>query len=145
MPAQWHIRYWRLILDSAGLLENLTAASISGARVSGSASYPLHKDARWRENIGVCGRSGSGKSSLLLTLLLLLDPSSGTMEVDDVDLSTLSRQTIRERLTALPQEAMTFPGTLRQSRSTWYSISRTMRARVTDGGSVRSPSNGRGS
>ncbi|EGP90793.1 putative ABC transporter [Zymoseptoria tritici IPO323] len=64
------------------------------------------------QKIGICGRSGSGKSTLLLTLLRLLDLSSGSIEIDGLDLSTLPRQTIRERMTALPQEFVTFPGTL---------------------------------
>ncbi|EMC91438.1 hypothetical protein BAUCODRAFT_39613 [Baudoinia panamericana UAMH 10762] len=67
------------------------------------------------EKVGICGRSGSGKSSLLLTLLRLLDNSSGTITLDDMDLSTIPRQTIRSRLTALPQEAITVPGTLRDN------------------------------
>lgn len=64
------------------------------------------------EKVGICGRTGSGKTSLLLTLFRLLDASSGTMEVDGIDLSTVPRQTIRERFTALPQEVITFPGTV---------------------------------
>ncbi|SMR46888.1 unnamed protein product [Zymoseptoria tritici ST99CH_3D1] len=64
------------------------------------------------QKIGICGRSGSGKSTLLLTLLRLLDLSSGSIEVDGLDLCSLPRQTIRERITALPQEVVTFPGTL---------------------------------
>lgn len=67
------------------------------------------------EKVGICGRSGSGKSSLLLTLLRLLDNSSGTIELDGVNLASLPRQTIRQRITALPQEAITVPGTLKEN------------------------------
>ncbi|KAK5123894.1 hypothetical protein LTR85_002090 [Meristemomyces frigidus] len=67
------------------------------------------------EKVGICGRSGSGKSSLLLTPLRLLDNSSGSIVLDGVDLATLPRQTIRSRITALPQEAITVPGTLRDN------------------------------
>ena len=67
------------------------------------------------EKVGICGRSGSGKSSLLLTLLRLLDNNSGTIMLDGVDLGTIPRQTIRERITALPQEAITVPGSLRDN------------------------------
>lgn len=67
------------------------------------------------QKVGICGRSGSGKSSLLLTLLRLLDLNSGTITLDDVDLSRIPRQTIRERITALPQEAITVPGSLRDN------------------------------
>ncbi|KAI0133901.1 ABC transporter [Xylariales sp. AK1849] len=44
-----------------------------------------------------CGRTGSGKSTLLLTLLRLLDTSSGTIKVDGIDLSLVPRSLIRER------------------------------------------------
>lgn len=67
------------------------------------------------EKVGICGRSGSGKPSLLLTLLRLLDNRSGTMVLDSVDLATVPRQTIRSRITALPQEAIIVPGTLRDN------------------------------
>lgn len=67
------------------------------------------------EKVGICGRSGSGKSSLVLTLLRLLDNNSGSVTLDGVDLGTISRQTIRERITALPQEAINLPGSLRDN------------------------------
>jgi ATP-binding cassette subfamily C (CFTR/MRP) protein 1 len=63
--------------------------------------------------IGICGRSGSGKSSLLLALLRLLDTSSGTITLDGVDIARLPRQLLRERITALPQEPFTLPGSIR--------------------------------
>ena len=67
------------------------------------------------ESLGICGRSGSGKSSLLLTLLRLLNNKTGTITLDGIDLASISRQMIRERLTALPQEAITVPGSLRDN------------------------------
>lgn len=67
------------------------------------------------EKVGICGRSGSGKSSLLLALLRLLDNNSGSIMLDGVDLGTVPRQTIRESITALPQEAITVPGSLRDN------------------------------
>ncbi|KAI5860382.1 putative ABC transporter [Durotheca rogersii] len=45
----------------------------------------------------LCGRTGSGKSSLLLTLLRMLELRSGSIEVDDIDISRLPRDTIRRR------------------------------------------------
>ena len=65
--------------------------------------------------VGICGRTGSGKSSLLLTLLRLLDQKSRSITLDDVDVATVPRQIIRERITALPQEAIILPGSLRDN------------------------------
>jgi ATP-binding cassette subfamily C (CFTR/MRP) protein 1 len=44
-------------------------------------------------------------------LLRLLDPTTGEIIVDGVDLSTLSRNSVRERLVCLPQDPLLLPGT----------------------------------
>ncbi|KAF7194977.1 ABC multidrug transporter B [Pseudocercospora fuligena] len=88
--------------------KSITAAYNEGEDVLKSVSLSIAAG----EKIGICGRSGSGKSSLLLTLLRLLDTSTGSIEIDGIDLSLLPRQLIRERLAALPQETLTFPGTV---------------------------------
>ncbi|KAH8899329.1 hypothetical protein GQ53DRAFT_709991 [Thozetella sp. PMI_491] len=49
------------------------------------------------QTVVVCGRTGSGKSSLLLSLLRLLDVKSGSILVDGVDISRVYRETIRGR------------------------------------------------
>ena len=91
-------------------LADLSASySSDGENVLKSISLSINPG----EKVGICGRSGSGKSSLLLTILRILDNNSGSMELDGIDLATLPRQTIRERLTAIPQEVITVPGTLR--------------------------------
>lgn len=46
----------------------------------------------------------SGKSSLILTLLRLLDLRSGAIFIDGVDISTLPRQLIRSNITTIPQD-----------------------------------------
>ncbi|KAL5315383.1 hypothetical protein ACEPPN_016250 [Leptodophora sp. 'Broadleaf-Isolate-01'] len=58
------------------------------------------------QKIGICGRSGSGKSSQLLSLLRLVEIQSGTIWIDKVDLQTLSRDAIRSRLITVPQDPM---------------------------------------
>jgi ATP-binding cassette subfamily C (CFTR/MRP) protein 1 len=67
------------------------------------------------EKIGVCGRSGSGKSSLVLALLRMLNIKSGTIKIDGLDLQCLSRTTIRERLNVIPQDSLFLPGTVRMN------------------------------
>jgi ABC-type multidrug transport system fused ATPase/permease subunit len=67
------------------------------------------------QKVGVCGRSGSGKSSLVLTLLRLLELRDGEIIIDGVDISRLSRSTLRTKLTTLPQDPLTVPGTVRQN------------------------------
>ncbi len=57
----------------------------------------------------------SGKSSLLLCLMRLLDNSSGSLRVDGEDLSTVPRDTTRSRFIAVSQEQFVLPGTVRQN------------------------------
>ena len=66
--------------------------------------------------VGVCGRSGSGKSSLLLSVFHMLENiPSGSVSIDDVDITTLPRSSLRERLTAIPQETLIMPGSMREN------------------------------
>lgn len=49
------------------------------------------------EKLGIVGRTGSGKSSLLLVLFRLLEPSSGRVLLDGVDTSQLQLAELRSR------------------------------------------------
>ncbi|PYH92262.1 P-loop containing nucleoside triphosphate hydrolase protein [Aspergillus ellipticus CBS 707.79] len=57
------------------------------------------------EKIGVCGRSGSGKSSLLASLFHLLEFRNGSITIDGHDLALITRTLLRQRLNAISQEA----------------------------------------
>ncbi|KAI1128414.1 ABC transporter [Nemania abortiva] len=65
------------------------------------------------QRVGVCGRTGSGKSSLLGAILGLLDTQSGRIIIDGIDLSTIPRDTTRERLLVVPQEPLILAGSVR--------------------------------
>ncbi|CAD0106232.1 unnamed protein product, partial [Aureobasidium uvarum] len=65
------------------------------------------------EKMGICGRTGSGKSTLVSLLFRLLPAGAGIMAIDGVDLSTLPRQKIRESVNAIPQEPYILSGTVR--------------------------------
>ncbi|KAL2208337.1 P-loop containing nucleoside triphosphate hydrolase protein [Sarocladium strictum] len=65
------------------------------------------------ERVAICGRTGSGKSSLLLLLLRLLNPvasSSTVIELDHVPIHTISRTMLRQRLITIPQDPVFLPG-----------------------------------
>jgi ATP-binding cassette, subfamily C (CFTR/MRP), member 1 len=57
----------------------------------------------------------SGKSSFLLSLLRLLNLSSGGISIDGIDLSTLHREEIRSGLIAITQDQFVLPGSVRQN------------------------------
>lgn len=61
------------------------------------------------EKVAICGRTGSGKSSLISLLLKLLDPLSGTVTVDGISLDKIDRSALRQSIFAMPQEAVFLP------------------------------------
>lgn len=63
--------------------------------------------------LGVVGRTGSGKSSLLLTLFRIVEiETGGSIEIDGVDIRSVSIETLRDNLAIIPQEATLFAGSL---------------------------------
>ena len=61
------------------------------------------------EKIAICGRTGSGKSSLISLLLKLFDPLSGTITIDGISLRDIDRSALRQSIFAMPQEAVFLP------------------------------------
>ncbi|KAI9738028.1 MAG: hypothetical protein M1818_005456 [Claussenomyces sp. TS43310] len=58
------------------------------------------------KKVGVCGRTGSGKSSQLLSLLRLVEIESGSIRIDGFDVQKLSRNFIRSRIITVQQGPM---------------------------------------
>ncbi|KAL0937343.1 ABC multidrug transporter [Colletotrichum truncatum] len=68
------------------------------------------------QKVGICGRSGSGKSSLLLSLLRLLDLAPGSdLSIASHSLTVMPRNKVRKALTTLPQDPVLLPGTVRDN------------------------------
>ena len=61
------------------------------------------------------GRTGSGKSTLATSLLATLTPTAGSISTGGVDLASVNKSVLRERITFLAQDPVLFPGTLRHN------------------------------
>ncbi|KAI1430350.1 ABC transporter [Xylaria sp. FL1777] len=62
------------------------------------------------ERVAVVGRTGSGKSTLVLSLLRFTNIVSGQIFFDGIDITSFPRKRLREALTIIPQEAVLFNG-----------------------------------
>ncbi|KAK7691634.1 hypothetical protein QCA50_005033 [Cerrena zonata] len=69
------------------------------------------------QKVGICGRSGSGKSSLILALLRALDSSqvSGRISVDGIDTQTLPLSVLREAFSFVAQDPFLWHATIREN------------------------------
>ncbi|KAG6028095.1 hypothetical protein E4U19_001674 [Claviceps sp. Clav32 group G5] len=67
------------------------------------------------EKIALCGRTGSGKSSLLLTILGMLELEAGSITIDGHNISKIPREELRKRLNTLPQEPFFLQGSVREN------------------------------
>ncbi|KAI4537674.1 hypothetical protein MG293_012537 [Ovis ammon polii] len=65
------------------------------------------------QKIGICGRTGSGKSSFSLAFFRMVDMFEGRIIIDGIDIAKLPLHTLRSRLSIILQDPVLFSGTIR--------------------------------
>lgn len=83
----------------------------SGVTALQNVNFTLHKG----EIIGVIGRTGSGKSSLAYLFIRMLDPTSGTIMIDDQNLAEVNLDSWRNLLGYVPQEHFLFSDSIKNN------------------------------
>ncbi|KAI2474095.1 ATP binding cassette (ABC) transporter subfamily C member [Diabrotica virgifera virgifera] len=96
--------FLRYTLESAPVLKNLNLVFRAG------------------EKIGVVGRTGAGKSSLV-SALFRLSPLEGSVKVDGVDTVNIELSKLRSTISIIPQEPVLFSATVRYNLDPFNTVS----------------------
>ncbi|KAG1678456.1 Multidrug resistance-associated protein 1 [Nymphon striatum] len=75
----------------------------------------INVDVKSCEKVGIVGRTGAGKSSLTLALFRLIEPASGMIVIDGVDVSNIGLHNLRSKITIIPQDPVLFSGSFRMN------------------------------
>lgn len=63
--------------------------------------------------VGIVGRTGSGKSTIAMTLSRILELESGSIQIDGINIRDLALHNLRSKVTMIPQDPCLFKGTLK--------------------------------
>ena len=67
------------------------------------------------EKIGICGRTGSGKTTLTLALVRILELNEGIILIDDIDISKIGMDKLRNSISIVTQDPFVFEGSLKEN------------------------------
>ncbi|KAG0148314.1 hypothetical protein CROQUDRAFT_669974 [Cronartium quercuum f. sp. fusiforme G11] len=67
------------------------------------------------QKVAIVGRTGAGKSSIMMALFRIVELESGMISIDGVDIRKIGLDRLRKALAIIPQEALLFQGTIRSN------------------------------
>ena len=67
------------------------------------------------DKVCIVGRTGSGKSSMVLALARILEAKKGKINIDEIDITNIDLDFLRQSLSIVPQETFIIEGTLRDN------------------------------
>ena len=68
-----------------------------------------------KAKVGIVGRTGAGKSTLMVVLMRIVELDSGRVEIDGVDIRTVGLTLLRSRIAVIPQDPCLFQGSVRSN------------------------------
>ncbi|ODA39033.1 ABC transporter ATP-binding protein [Desulfosporosinus sp. BG] len=87
-------------------------------RYPGGQDYVLHNVnfcAKGGQTTAIIGSTGSGKSTLVNLIMRFYDVTSGEILIDGVDIRTVTRQTLRDKIGYVPQKSVLFSGSIKSN------------------------------
>ncbi len=105
--------------DGARLPEKIAGhvhfADVSFAYQSQPTLHSVTLDAPPGQTIALVGSTGAGKTTVLSLLARFYEATSGVISIDGIDIATLAKSSLRERLAYVTQEPFLFNGTVREN------------------------------
>jgi ATP-binding cassette subfamily B multidrug efflux pump len=100
-------------LQHAGIqIRNLTFSYPDSDR---AALHEINLNIEPGKTVGILGKTGSGKTTLMKLLLRIYDAPAGTIRIGDADIRELTLESLRNQIAYVPQEGFLFSTTIRDN------------------------------